>query len=117
MAKGVFESELSGDKVKLKKYFYALRPALAAMWITDASTVPPMDLERLRKQMSEDCNAVVDELLFLKAQVDESFVIERRSGLNDFIAESIHACEAQVPTASTPVESARLNELFKKYLV
>src|SRR5688572_12611281 len=33
MAKSVFDSELSGEMVKLKKYFYALRPILAAMWI------------------------------------------------------------------------------------
>src|SRR5690606_28290592 len=30
MARGVFEHELSGKMVKLKKYFYALRPVLAA---------------------------------------------------------------------------------------
>src|SRR5688500_17692067 len=30
MAKGVFESDLSAEEVKLKKYFYALRPILAA---------------------------------------------------------------------------------------
>lgn len=117
MAKGVFDSELLREKVKLKKYFYALRPVLSAKWIIDETSLPPMELGRLRKLMPDHCNAVVDELLSVKTQVDESFQIERRPGLNDFIAESIRACEAQIPAADTPMESSRLNELFRKYLV
>ena len=35
MAKTVFESDLAGGEVRLKKYFYALRPILACRWIAD----------------------------------------------------------------------------------
>jgi predicted nucleotidyltransferase len=32
MARNSFENDLQSDLVKLKKYFYSLRPALACMW-------------------------------------------------------------------------------------
>ena len=79
MAKGVFENELSGERVKLKKYFYALRPILAAKWIADMKTIPPMDFESLRVLMPGRISTVVDELLSIKVKVDESFMIDKKS--------------------------------------
>jgi uncharacterized protein len=117
MAKGVFESELSGEMVKLKKYFYALRPVLAAKWIADVKSVPPMDFGSLRKLMPEQFSLETDELLAIKANVDESFMIERHSDLNAYIDESIRYCEARVPTANTDGNDAQLNKLFKKSIV
>ncbi len=35
MAKSVFENDLVGVEVRLKKYFYVLRPILACRWIAD----------------------------------------------------------------------------------
>jgi predicted nucleotidyltransferase len=114
MAKGVFESELSGEMVKLKKYFYALRPILAAKWIADMRSVPPMDFESLRKLIPVHLNIVVDELLSIKAKVDESFLIERRDELNAFIDECIRYCEARVPVANSNGNDVELSKLFKK---
>jgi uncharacterized protein len=117
MAKGVFENELSGEKVKLKKYFYALRPVLAAMWTANVKSVPPMDLASLRKLMPQELNSVVNELLIVKAKVDESFLTEKYSVLDAFIADSMRDSEAKVPAAGVQGGNAKLNELFKKYIV
>jgi uncharacterized protein len=114
MAKGVFESELSGEMVKLKKYFYALRPVLAAKWIADVKSAPPMDFGSLRKLMPEQFSCVVDELLAIKTNVDESFMIERHCDINAYIDESIRYCEARVPAASSKGEDVEINKLFKK---
>ena len=35
MASNVVDNDLSGSEVRLKKYFYALRPVLASRWIVD----------------------------------------------------------------------------------
>lgn len=113
MTKGVFESELSGEMVKLKKYFYALRPILAAKWIADNKSVPPMDFNSLRKLMPEHLNIVIDELLSTKAKVGESFLIKKHWELNAFIEESVRYCEARVPAANTNSNDADLNKLFK----
>lgn len=117
MARGVYENELSGEMVKLKRYFYALRPVLAARWIADQKSVPPMDFRSLRKLMPETHSMKLEELLSIKANVNESFLIEKDSTLNTFIEESIYYCESKIPAASTIGCDARLNELFKKSML
>lgn len=42
---------LVGDKMDIKKYFYILRPLLAAIWICDKQTVPPMEFAPLLAQL------------------------------------------------------------------
>lgn len=117
MTKGVFENELSGETVKLKKYFYALRPILACRWIADKQKVPPMEFGKLRSQLKSDLNSVVDELLAQKAQVDETFTCQTIRELNDFIKTEIMYCEARVPVKEAAMmDSAPLNNLFRKYL-
>ncbi len=116
MTKGVLESELSADMVKLKKYFYALRPILAATWIADMNSVPPMNFESLRKLLPEYLNSIVDELLTIKAKADESFLIKKNASLNEFIKQRIGYCEANVPLANKVEDDAELNNLFKRFI-
>jgi predicted nucleotidyltransferase len=114
MAKGVLDGELCSEMVRLKKYFYALRPMLAAQWIADKGTVPPMDFESLRVLLPARLDTVVDELLSIKATVDEKFMIERKPALNSFLQELIRYCEARVPAASPNKDGAELNNFFKR---
>jgi len=113
MAKGV-ESELSGEMVKLKRYFYALRPVFAAKWIDDIKSVPPMDFKSLSVLLPEQISTLVDELLSIKVKVDESFMIEKKSEINAFIGECIRYCEAKVPQDRTRDNHVELNKLFKR---
>ena len=117
MAKGVFESELSGEMVKLKRYFYALRPVLAAKWIADVKSIPPMDFKSLSVLLPEQINTLVDELVSIKVKVDESFMIEKKSEINAFVGECIRYCEARVPVARASDNQVELNKLFKKSIV
>jgi uncharacterized protein len=114
MARGVFESELSGEVVKLKKYFYALRPILAAKWIADMKSVPPVDFKSLGVLMPGSINILVDELLSIKAKVDERFLIEKNWEVNAFIEECIRYCGARVPLANSNGDEVELNKLFKR---
>lgn len=114
MAKGVFESELCGEMVKLKRYFYALRPVLAAKWIADIKSVPPMDFKSLSVLMPEQISTLVDELLAIKVKVDESFMIAKKSEINAFIGECIRYCEARVPVSKNSTNEVELNKLFKR---
>jgi len=116
MAKGVLESELSGEMLKLKRYFYALRPVLAAKWIADIKSVPPMDFKSLSVLMPERISTLVNELLSIKVEVDESFKIEKKSEMNAFIGECIRYCEARVPLAKNRDSEVELNKLFKRYI-
>ena len=47
MAKRNFREYLQGDLVKVKKYFYVLRPILACIWTESKDSIPPMEFETL----------------------------------------------------------------------
>ena len=42
------------DEVKLKKYFYVIRPILACKWILDKKTAPPMLFSELMNECLDD---------------------------------------------------------------
>jgi len=48
MAYNTLREDLQTEQVKLKRYFYALRPALACLWIVKKQSVPPMEFTHLR---------------------------------------------------------------------
>lgn len=51
MAQGNFKHHLLGEKVKIKKYFYVIRPVLACRWIEQHNSVPPIEFSTLVKAM------------------------------------------------------------------
>jgi predicted nucleotidyltransferase len=53
MANGNYRQYFQSDKVKIKKYFYVLRPILACMWIETYKESPPMELEKLLTQITD----------------------------------------------------------------
>jgi uncharacterized protein len=117
MAKTVFENDLAGDEVRLKKYFYALRPILACRWIADRREVPPIEFGKLRVLLANDLNRIVDDLLKQKAVVDEKYAIKPIEQLHSFIRSEIEYCEKAVPgLASVNADSDMLNNLFRKYV-
>jgi uncharacterized protein len=106
------------DSVKLKKYFYALRPILAAKWIVLYQTFPPMVFSNLLKLIS-DCQDVlteIDRLLTLKATANESTVIPAVPILNEFIRSEIDKCELAVKLIPKHnFDPLKLDKLFKNY--
>jgi predicted nucleotidyltransferase len=47
MARGNFNDYLQREVVKIKKYFYALRPILCCLWIQERESSPPMEFDHL----------------------------------------------------------------------
>ncbi len=47
MAEGNFRDYLKGEKVRIKKYFYVLRPVLACMWIERTNEMAPMEFDQM----------------------------------------------------------------------
>ncbi|MDY6212022.1 nucleotidyltransferase domain-containing protein [Hornefia butyriciproducens] len=66
-ANNTLQKYLLGDLVRYKKYFYALRPLLAARYIETYHTAPPVLFDDLLKMdMPEVLRRAVDELLDVK---------------------------------------------------
>ena len=115
MTKSTFEGDLQNPQVKLKKYFYALRPVLAAKWILEKNTCPPMEFEPLRTILTDtSIQNAIDELLKQKATADEKTLITQVPVLQNFIAhtlEEITAKKSQVKDFKGDIET--LNDFFR----
>lgn len=86
MASGNYENYLQGEEVRIKKYFYVIRPLLAAKWIADHGTQPPMLFsELLNAELPEALRTIVDELLDRKQKLPEMELAPKIKELDRFI--------------------------------
>ena len=88
------EEDLVGDEVRLKRLFYALRSALAARWIREQHTLPPMEFAPLRKLLPAGLQAGVDELLTRKATANEKTLVPNPVALAEFLQAELVAGQA-----------------------
>ncbi|MCD1127091.1 nucleotidyltransferase domain-containing protein [Jinshanibacter sp. LJY008] len=90
MAKKNFRGYLQGDRVRLKKYLYVLRPLLAVKWIDERATVPPMPFSLLL-DIVEDKALLneIDYLLQVKRANTESQYGEKLVQIHNFIEQEL----------------------------
>ena len=118
MAENTFSNDLQGPEVRLKKYFYALRPALAARWIVDTETLPPMEFRLLRTQVDDQAwQDAVDQLLALKLQSNEKSMVVQQPILHTWITETLEYCKSKAQQLLPHREEiAPLDQIFRKYI-
>ncbi len=69
MAKGNYREYLQGEQVKIKKYFYVLRPILACCWIEKYNSMAPIQFDRLVESLipkESELYGIVQQLLVRK---------------------------------------------------
>jgi len=120
MAKGNFRTYLHGDQVKIKKYFYVLRPILACKWIEKYNTNPPVLFDELVSDLVMDVHLKreIDDLILRKKAGEELNLQNRVDVINDYIDKEIehltafansHIVELKDPTDI-------LDQLYRRYL-
>lgn len=118
MAHNTLRDDLQTEQVKLKRYFYALRPLLACLWIVEKQTVPPMEFEHLRAVITD--NAVqnaINELLEKKKVAEEKALITPIPVLNQWLSNTLNLCKERI--LMLPSEKKypdELNNIFRKYI-
>ncbi|HGF0771687.1 TPA: nucleotidyltransferase domain-containing protein [Kluyvera georgiana] len=87
MARKNFRGYLQGGEVRLKKYFYVLRPLLAVRWVEAGKGVPPMRFADLLagSELDASLHQEIDELLERKQRAGEAMYGPRRPLLHAFI--------------------------------
>ena len=87
LVKRTFTDIKASEKVKIKRYFYALRPILAALYIAENKKIPPMDIHSLLKNVKgiSDINESITNLMNEKEKSEEAFLIERIPTLDNFV--------------------------------
>ncbi|SMB98829.1 conserved hypothetical protein [Hymenobacter roseosalivarius DSM 11622] len=113
------EDDLTGEEVRLKRLFYALRSALAARWIRERpAKLPPMEFRLLREMLPTALSGVVDELLTRKATADEKTMVPSPGELVAFLHEEY--ADGQAARATLPVPAAGavsgLEALFRRLI-
>lgn len=106
----------TGDGTKLKKLLYCLRVTLAALWVGQLQTVPPMELDKLLQILpNPSLVAKVKELVLLKSAKDESYLHPREPDLELFLKNGIVLCESAALTlpGSTQHDEAFLNAFLR----
>jgi len=119
MADGNYCEYLKGDMVKLKKYFYVLRPILACRHILRTGTPPPMLFKELvETQMDKALIPEVEDLLILKEKTSEMGLAPKRQIINDYIDESLVCLKKEIEQQPTIPKKpwSSLNKIFLRAL-
>ncbi|WP_085445458.1 nucleotidyltransferase domain-containing protein [Magnetofaba australis] len=87
MAHNNLRESLQGETVRLKKYFYVLRPLLAARWVARGMGAPPVLFEDLLSGVLEEQSVrnAIDDLTRRKRQSGELDAEPRIPVLHEFI--------------------------------
>lgn len=117
MARGNYRDYLQGSEVKLKKYFYVLRPLLACAWIEQYNEMPPLDFSVLAKELipqGSELDKTVRYLLSRKMSGEELNIETRLDIINNYLEKQMAYYEEMAADFEngTGVEDQRLNELF-----
>ncbi len=114
IAKNSYKFDPSTGTIKLKKLFYVLRPLLAAKWILDKGTVPPMDLPNLMTEISDQkILSRINELLEFKTTANEDYVHTLEPLLVNYISDLFELVESS--KLSSPREMLGPEELDKTF--
>ena len=85
--------------VKLKKYFYVLRPILACRWILEKQTPPPMLFSELADACLDEAPVpAISDLLRLKMETPEIGLGPRIDIINDYLDASIDDVDYLIQT-------------------
>lgn len=122
MARNNFDIFLQKDKVKLKKYFYVLRPILCCSWIFRTKTHAPMLFDTLMQHEIHDTeiNNKVSDLLVRKKNGVELDEGDRIHCLNEYLREKIDAYSRMVkdlPVKTIPQDDTTLNNFCKETIL
>lgn len=104
--------------VKLKKLFYVIRPVLAARWIADRTSVPPMEINALLDILEDQqIRAQVLQLIAIKERADEDYVHPVPREIRHFLEQQLNELQSlQLITRHAVPGVDQLNDFFRELL-
>lgn len=119
-ANGTYQEYLKTDLVRYKKYFYALRPLLAANYIEKYHTAPPVLFNDLLKlELPLDLRMAIDDLLKIKKKTTEGEENPQIPLIREFIEKEIVRQKeiSNIITDDHNRDMSSLNNVFREILV
>lgn len=119
LAKSSSKKGLIDGLMDIKKYFYVLRPLLAAYWICTKKTVPPMEFAPLLEQLSNTppLYEAIKTLTAKKIAAQEGDFTAPIPIIQDFIEEQLNECGKLAKELPAKQEgTAKLNAFFRNFI-
>jgi len=120
IAKNALLDIQDNETIKLKKYFYVLRPLLAALWTVQRGNIPPMEFEKLLYMIENNIpiRGIIHSLLLLKSESNEKKIVELIPELQKFIYDTFSLCnDAARDFHKREVHKEPLNMFFRNLLL
>jgi predicted nucleotidyltransferase len=116
MAMGNARQHLGGDTVKLKKYFYVLRPLLCARWLAEGRGIPPMEFATLLEDLLPDgpVRGAIDALVDLKRATVELGTGHAMPVIEAFVEQALAMPPPDLPDPGA--DHARLDAGFRELI-
>lgn len=119
LTKKSHKTSMQGDQINIKKYFYVLRPLLAAWWIVQRAEAPPMEFAPLLQLLNNQpkVKEAILELTKRKQAAKEGDYIAPVPIIEQFIAETMAYCAENMGALSLEMAASKdLNRLFQNIL-
>ena len=118
MAQSNYKKFLQCDQIKVKKYFYVLRPMLAAKWIVEKKIWPPMLFSELMEaELEDDLKPEAERLLVMKKEMGEMELVPKIPKINEYVEANLEKFKKladDMPKKETAWDS--LNHYFQSLL-
>lgn len=98
LANQIYQSRINGKEPSAKAYLYALRALLAAQFVLDKNTPPPVPFAELIPSAPADVQEAIHQLVTWKSTATENASPGNIPVLDTFLATSIPALSEQIAT-------------------
>ncbi len=115
MAKNFIKEIEANDRIKLKKYMYAIRPILCCEWIIKYMSQPPMQMVDLisdiinDKVIEEKVNGFIEQ----KRLNSEKFLVNRSKLIDNYINQKIVKIQENIPKNQQKIGVDVFDDVFK----
>jgi predicted nucleotidyltransferase len=119
MARNNYREHMKGDLIRVKKYFYILRPLLAIRWIEKGLGPVPMEFAKLVEQSvtSPELKTAITDLIERKKSGQELDQQPKIPVISDYIQTEITTLQNTAPPKErSKPEIEKLNTLFREAL-
>ncbi len=119
VAQGNYRDFLQGDMVRLKKYFYVLRPVLACLWIERGYGVVPTRFQTLVERILDEgsVKTAVQDLIRRKKAGEELDRGPHIPAISSFLSHEVDRLSGLQAPAAKHASPARLDQVFRECLI
>lgn len=116
IANNVYREYSDTYRIKIKRYFYILRPLLAAKWVLERESPAPTEFSKLLGLLTNRPMLLqhIEGLLAKKAEVGEGHFVDVIPELSVFIDKELKICEHATKKLHSVIHKTEaLNQLFR----